>query len=39
MNMPLVRYGHSVCTKPFTKKPERKTGSESRDISENDIVQ
>ena len=39
MNTVLVQYGHSVGTKQYTKKPERKAGSESRDIAENNIVQ
>ena len=39
MNAVLVPYGHSVCTNQYTKKPERKTHSESRDINENYIVQ
>ena len=39
MNTVLVWYGHSLRTKQYTKKPERKIRSESRDIDENDIVQ
>ena len=39
MNTVLVRYGHSLRTKHYTKKTERKIRSESRDIDENDIVQ
>ena len=39
MNAVLVRYGHSVRTKQYTKIPKRKTQSERRDINENDIVQ
>ena len=38
MNTVLVRYGHSLRTKQYTKKPERKIRSESRDVDENDIV-
>ena len=34
MKTVLVRYGHSVRTKQYTKKPERKIRSESRDIDE-----
>ena len=39
MNTVLVRHGLSRRTKQYTKKPERKIRSESRDIDENDIVQ
>ena len=39
MNTVLVQYGHSVRTKQYTKNPERKIRSESRDIDKNDIVQ
>ena len=39
MNTVLVQYGHSVRTKQYAKKPERKIRSDSRDIDENDIVQ
>ena len=39
MDTILVRYGHSVRTKQYTKKSERKICSESRDIDENDIIQ
>ena len=39
MNTVLVQYGHSVHKKQYTKKPERKICSESRDIDENKIVQ
>ena len=39
MNTVLVRYGHSLRTKQYTNKTERKIRSESRDIDENDIVQ
>ena len=38
MNSVLVRYGHSLRTKQYTKKTKRKIRSESRDINENDIV-
>ena len=38
MNTVLVLYGHFVGTKQYTKKPECKTRSESRDIDANDIV-
>ena len=39
MNTVLVRYGHSLRTKQYTKKNEHKIRSESRDIDENDIIQ
>ena len=39
MNKVLVRYGHPVHNKQYTKKTERKIRSESRDIDENKIVQ
>ena len=39
MNTVLVQYDCSVRTKQYTKKPERKIRSESRNIDENDIVQ
>ena len=39
MNTVLVRYGHSVRKKQYTKKFERKICRESRDIDENKIVQ
>ena len=39
MNTVLVRYGHSVPEKQYTKKPECKICSESRDINENNMVQ
>ena len=39
MKTVLVRYGHSIRTKQYTKKPERKIHSESRDIDGNDILQ
>ena len=40
MNTVLVRYGHSLRTKQYTKKKtERKIRSKSRDIDEKDIVQ
>ena len=32
MNTVLVRYGHSLCKKQYTKKNQRKICSESRDI-------
>ena len=38
MNTVLVRYGHSVRKKQYTKKSERKKCSKSRDIDENTIV-
>ena len=39
MNTVLVRYGHSLRTKQYTKKLELKIRIESRYIDENDIVQ
>ena len=40
MNTVLVRHGHSIHKKQYTKKtPERKIRSESRDIDENKIIQ
>ena len=39
MDTILIQYGLSVRTKQYTKKPERKICSESRDIDEKDILQ
>ena len=40
MNTVLVRYGHPVCTKQYTKKnPNAKLKIQSRDIDENEIIQ
>ena len=39
MNTVLVRYGHSVRTKQYTKKLDRKIRSKSGDIDENEIIQ
>ena len=39
MNTVLVRYGHSLHTKQYTKKPNAKYTVKAADIDENDIIQ